>query len=186
MNNHKIIVLKFLISFTFTFKILDFIKNHDSQTCLNPESVPLPNHYNNQTCDPRPLSLTEQTWNKLRRNTVAITAWIWNGVNRALKTTVDFVATMTCKFCGGVKFTVEWIFDKVPCMAEWTWQQILWMARWTWDKATDFAEWTWCQLTDLANGIWDTITWIINFCFTSICAFIDTVSELYAVYVKSK
>ncbi|CAH3182442.1 unnamed protein product [Porites lobata] len=70
-------------------------------------------------------------------------------------------------------------------MAEWTWQQILWIARWTWDKATDFAEWTWYQLTDLANGIWDTIAWIINFCFTSICAFIDTVSELYAVHVKS-
>ena len=115
-----------------------------------------------------------------------ITAWTWNGVNRASKTTVDVVAAMTCKFCGGVQFTAEWIFDKAPFMAEKTWQQILWMARWTWDKATDFAEWTWYQLTDLANGIWDTIAWIINFCFTSICAFIDTVSELYAVHVKSK
>ena len=133
-----------------------------------------------------PLSLTEQTWNKLRRNTVVITGWTWNGVNRASKTTVDFVATMTCKVCGGVKFTAEWIIDNVPFIAEWTWQRILWMAWWTWDKATDFAEWTWCQLTQLANGIWDTIAWIINFCFTSICAFIDTVSELYAVYVKSK
>ena len=93
---------------------------------------------------------------------------------------------MTCKFCGGVKFTAEWIFDKAPFMAEWTWQQILWMARWTWNKETDFVEWTWCQLTHLANGIWDTISWNIKFCFTSICAFIDTVSELYAVYVKSK
>ena len=117
---------------------------------------------------------------------MALTAWTWNGVNRASKTTVDFVATMTCKFCGGVKFTAEWIFDKAPFMAEWTWQQILWMARWTWNKATDFVEWTWCQLTHLANGIWDTIAWMINFCFTSICAFIDTVSKLYAVYVKSK
>ena len=117
---------------------------------------------------------------------MALTAWTWNAVNRASKTTVDFVATMACKFCGGVKFTAEWTFDKARFMAEWTWQQILWMARWTWHSATDFAEWTWCQLTHLANGILDTIGWIINFCFTSICAFIDTVSELYAVYVKSK
>ena len=115
-----------------------------------------------------------------------ITGWTWNGVNRASKTTVDFVATMTFKVWGGVKFTAEWIFDNVPFIAEWTWQRILWMARWTWDKATDFAEWAWCQLTQLANGILDTIAWIINFCFNSICAFIDTVSELYAVYVKSK
>ena len=183
LNNQKIILLKLLISFTLAFKILDFIQNHDSQTCLNPESAP---HYNNQTCEPRPLSLMEQTWNKLLKNTVAITAWTWNGINRASKTTVDFVATMPCKFCGGVKFTAEWIFDKVPFMAEWTWQQILCMARWTWDNATDLAEWTWCQLTHLANRIWDTISWIINFCFTLICEFIDTASELYAVYLKSK
>ena len=81
-----------------------------------------------------PLSLTEQTWNKLRRNTVAITGWTWNGVNRASKTTVDFVATMTCKVCGGVKFTAECIFDNVPFIAEWTWQRILWMARWVGTK----------------------------------------------------
>ena len=153
---------------------------------MNPESAPLPNHYNNQTCESRPLSLTEQTWNKLRTNTVALTAWTWNGVNRASKTTVDFVATMTCKFCGGVKLTAEWIFDKLPFMAGWTWQRILWIARWTCDNATDFAEWTWCQLTHLANGIWDRIAWMINFCFTSIFALIDNVSELYAVYLKSK
>ena len=94
---------------------------------------------------------------------------------------------MTCKFWSGVKLTAEWIFDKVPFMAGWTtWQRILWMARWTWDNATDFAEWTWCQLTHLANGIWDTIARMINFCFTSIFAFIDNVSELYTVYLKSK
>ena len=117
---------------------------------------------------------------------MALTAWTWNGVNRASKTTVDFVATMTGKFCGGVKLTAEWIFDKLPFMAGWTWQRILWIARWTWDNATDFAEWTWCQLTHLANGIWDRIAWMINFCFTSIFALIDNVSELYAVYLKSK
>ena len=117
---------------------------------------------------------------------MAITAWTSNGVNRASKTTVEFVATMTCKFYGGVKFTAEWIFDNVPCMAQWTKQRILWMARWTWNKATDFAEWTWYQLTCMANEIWDTIAWIINFCLASTCAFIDTVSDLYAVYVKSK
>lgn len=117
---------------------------------------------------------------------MAITAWTWNGINRASKTTVDSVATMTCKFYGAVKFTTEWIFGNVPCMGEWTKQRILWMTRWTWNKATDFAEWTWYQLTCMANEIWDTIAWIISFCFTSICAFIDTVSELYSVYVKSK
>ena len=117
---------------------------------------------------------------------MALTAWTWNGVNRASKTTVDFVATMTCKFWGGVKFTAERIFDEMPFMAEWTWLQILCMARWTWDNATDLAEWTCCQLTHLADGIWDTISWNINFCFTSISAFIDAVSKPYAVYVKSK